>query len=164
MNIGERIKHIRKESGVTQKQLAEKLGMTQAAIVQFESEKSNPKIDTLKKIANALNVSVTDFLDDGESITEIGENGHIAHIGKYENLYDSSLQQFVALAAHFDGDKFTDEELEEIKQFAEFVKSKRKDNTDHLQVNAAHERTDIESTNEMRQQDEELMNDDKHRN
>lgn len=161
MNIGERIKHIRKESGVTQKQLAEKLGMTQAAIVQFESEKSNPKIDTLKKIANALNVSVTDFLDDGESITEIGENGHI---GKYENLYDSSLQQFVALAAHFDGDKFTDEELEEIKQFAEFVKSKRKDNTDHLQVNAAHERTDIEATNEMRQQDEELMNDDKHRN
>ena len=158
MNIGERIKHIRKESGVTQKQLAEKLGMTQAAIVQFESEKSNPKIDTLKKIANALNVSVTDFLDDGESITEIGENG------KYENLYDSSLQQFVALAAHFDGDKFTDEELEEIKQFAEFVKSKRKDNTDHLQVNAAHERTDIEATNEMRQQDEELMNDDKHRN
>ena len=71
MNIGERIKHIRKESGVTQKQLAEKLGMTQAAIVQFESEKSNPKIDTLKKIANALNVSVTDFLDDGESITAI---------------------------------------------------------------------------------------------
>ncbi len=61
MNIGERIKHIRKESGVTQKQPAEKLGMTQAAIVQFESEKSNPKIDTLKKIANALNVSVTDF-------------------------------------------------------------------------------------------------------
>ena len=30
------------------------------------------------------------------------------------------------LAAHFDGDEYTAEELEEIKAFAEFVKSKRK--------------------------------------
>ena len=30
------------------------------------------------------------------------------------------------LAAHFDGDEYTEEELDEIKQFAEFVKSKRK--------------------------------------
>ena len=53
MDIGEKIKKIRKESGITQKQLAQKLGVSQAAIVQFESEKSNPKIDTLKKIADA---------------------------------------------------------------------------------------------------------------
>ena len=32
----------------------------------------------------------------------------------------------VTLAAHFDGDEFTESELEEIKQFAEFVKNKRK--------------------------------------
>lgn len=31
------------------------------------------------------------------------------------------------IAAHFDGDEYTEEELEEIRQFAEFVKSKRKD-------------------------------------
>lgn len=30
------------------------------------------------------------------------------------------------IAAHFDGDEFTEDELEEIKQFAEFVKNKRK--------------------------------------
>lgn len=30
------------------------------------------------------------------------------------------------LAAHFDGDEYTEEELEEIRQFAEFVKNKRK--------------------------------------
>lgn len=30
------------------------------------------------------------------------------------------------LAAHFDGDEFTEDELDEIKQFAEFVKNKRK--------------------------------------
>lgn len=30
------------------------------------------------------------------------------------------------IAAHFDGDEYTEEELDEIKAFAEFVKSKRK--------------------------------------
>lgn len=30
------------------------------------------------------------------------------------------------IAAHFDGDEYTPEELDEIKAFAEFVKSKRK--------------------------------------
>lgn len=125
MDIGEKIKKIRKESGITQKQLAQKLGVSQAAIVQFESEKSNPKIDTLKKIADALNVSVMDFLDTGDSITEIGEDGYINHISKYH--FKPSLQLSHTLAAHFDGDEYTDEELEEIKRFAEYVKSKRKD-------------------------------------
>lgn len=30
------------------------------------------------------------------------------------------------LAAHFDGDEYTEDELDEIRQFAEFVKNKRK--------------------------------------
>lgn len=123
MDIGEKIKKIRKESGITQKQLAQKLGVSQAAIVQFESEKSNPKIDTLKKIADALNVSVMDFLDTDDSITEIGEDGYINHISKYH--FKPSLQLSHTLAAHFDGDEYTDEELEEIKRFAEYIKSLR---------------------------------------
>ena len=125
MDIGEKIKKIRKESGLTQKQLAQKLGVSQAAIVQFESEKSNPKIDTLKKIADALNVSIMDFLDAGDSITEIGKDGYINHISKYH--FEPSPQFSHTLAAHFDSDEYTDEELEEIKRFAEYVKSKRKE-------------------------------------
>ena len=33
--------------------------------------------------------------------------------------------QPTTLAAHFDGDEYTEDELDEIKQFAEFVKGKR---------------------------------------
>ena len=66
-----------------------------------------------------------DFLDTGDSITEIGEDGYINHISKYH--FKPSLQLSHTLAAHFDGDEYTDEELEEIKCFAEYVKSKRKD-------------------------------------
>lgn len=34
-------------------------------------------------------------------------------------------KEYTTLAAHFAGDDFTQEELEEIEQFARFVKSKR---------------------------------------
>ena len=56
-NIGENIKTIRKTKGLTQKQLGQLLGVSQAAIGQFESGKSNLTIDTIKKIAEALEVS-----------------------------------------------------------------------------------------------------------
>lgn len=47
-----------------------------------------------------------------------------------ENLASGVITEKVnepqTLAAHFDGDNFTEEEMNEIKQFAEFVKNKRK--------------------------------------
>lgn len=39
----------------------------------------------------------------------------------------SALEPPATLAAHFDGDEYTEEELEEIKQFAEFVKNRKKE-------------------------------------
>ena len=56
-NIGENIKTIRKTKGLTQKQLGQLLGVSQAAIGQFKSGKSNLTIDTIKKIADALGVT-----------------------------------------------------------------------------------------------------------
>lgn len=40
-------------------------------------------------------------------------------------IYKASVEP-LTLAAHFDGDEYTEEELDEIRQFAEFVKNKRK--------------------------------------
>ena len=39
------------------------------------------------------------------------------------------IQPSTTLAAHFDGNEYTKSELDEIRQFAEFVKNKRKDST-----------------------------------
>lgn len=56
MGIGQNIKEIRKSKGMTQKQLGNLLGVTQAAIGQFENDKANLTIETVNKIAAALNV------------------------------------------------------------------------------------------------------------
>lgn len=63
MNIGENIKRIRKLRGLTQKELGEKLGgISQQQIGQWENEDKNPRIETIEKIANALNVNVSVLL------------------------------------------------------------------------------------------------------
>lgn len=63
-NIGENIKKIRKERGYSQKQLAEKLGTSPQNLAQYEKGKRMPKIETLDKIASALNVSIADIKED----------------------------------------------------------------------------------------------------
>ena len=64
MEIGERIKLLRKKAGLTQKELGELLNVSAAMIAQYENNLRNPKFETLDKIANALNVDVWDLYDE----------------------------------------------------------------------------------------------------
>lgn len=59
--IGRRIKDFRKRSGLTQKQLGEKIGVSGAMIGQYETGIRNPKKETLGRIADALQIPVGDF-------------------------------------------------------------------------------------------------------
>lgn len=56
ITVGKNIRRFRKEAGLTQKQLAEKTGIAEITIRQYESGKYKPKIDKLIKIADALNI------------------------------------------------------------------------------------------------------------
>lgn len=58
MTTGERIKEARKRAGLTQKQLADKLGISYVGISQWENNQRNPKLETLQRIADALGVDV----------------------------------------------------------------------------------------------------------
>jgi transcriptional regulator with XRE-family HTH domain len=64
VNVGEKIKYFRKEQNLTQKKLGEMCGIADPNIRKYESGRLNPKIQTLKKIAKALNVSILEFIDD----------------------------------------------------------------------------------------------------
>jgi transcriptional regulator with XRE-family HTH domain len=56
MNLGKAIKEVRKEKGLSQAELSQVSGLTQAAISNIENGK-RPGIETLKKICRALNIS-----------------------------------------------------------------------------------------------------------
>lgn len=61
MTIGENIRRIRKEKGLTQKQLGERCGINEANIRKYELNNANPKTETLKKISNALGCNIIDL-------------------------------------------------------------------------------------------------------
>lgn len=101
MGIGNKLDELLKERGITVTELARKIDVAPTTIYSI-IQRNNKKvdIDVLIKISKALGVNTEYFAD---------------------NCYD----QPQTLAAHFDGNEYTADELDEIKKFAEFVKSKR---------------------------------------
>ena len=63
MTVGERIKNLRMQKGFTQKKLATLCGLATGTIQQYELEKRKPKIETLRRIADALDVSLAELYD-----------------------------------------------------------------------------------------------------
>ena len=57
MTIGNRIRQARRSKGLTQEQLGKLCGMADSAVRRYESNKGNPTIATLNRIAEALGVS-----------------------------------------------------------------------------------------------------------
>lgn len=57
MTTGEWIKTFREEKGLTQSQLGDMCGMADSAIRRYENGRANPKIETLQKIADALEIN-----------------------------------------------------------------------------------------------------------
>lgn len=58
MNIASRIRQCRKALQLTKAELADKTGLTPAAITQFEEGKRLPSAESLKKLGDVLQVSV----------------------------------------------------------------------------------------------------------
>lgn len=57
-----KIIHFRKIKGMTQLQLAKLLNVDQSTVSKWEKQETNPKITTLKKIAEILNCTVDDLI------------------------------------------------------------------------------------------------------
>ena len=82
--MGNRIKEVRKAKGMTQKELAEKLGVTPQAVSQFEnSDGSKFNYSTLTNIAEALECSVDDLLEFDEVMSQVIKN--VSHLDPPRN-------------------------------------------------------------------------------
>ena len=93
--FNENLKIARERKGITQKELAEKIGVAKSTYSLYESGNREPNVQTIKKIAEALNTSADEVL---------------------------GIEEPRTIAAHFDGEEYTEEQLERIKAFAKFIK------------------------------------------
>lgn len=59
MNLGDKIKNARSENGITQKELAEKTGLTERTIQRIENHEVEPSVYSLNKISEILKFDFT---------------------------------------------------------------------------------------------------------
>lgn len=75
MNVGDYIKKLRTEKGLTQEELGEMLGVKRAAVNKWESGMvQNLKRTTIQKLAVIFNVNPATFIDGSESFESEKEN------------------------------------------------------------------------------------------
>lgn len=71
MDFGEILKEKRKEMGITQKELAEKLNVSRSAISNWEIGRNYPDIQTIISISNLLDVSLDYLLNEDMKMYEV---------------------------------------------------------------------------------------------
>ena len=69
MEFNEKLQELRKQKGLTQEELAEKLYVSRTAVSKWESGRGYPNIESLKAIAKFFSVTVDELLSTGEVLT-----------------------------------------------------------------------------------------------
>ncbi|SDM15692.1 helix-turn-helix transcriptional regulator [Sediminibacillus halophilus] len=100
MAIKENMKKLRERYDLTQQELAEIAKVTNKAVWAWENGLSEPRMGAIERIANHFNLKKSQLIEEG------------------------GLEEVETIAAHHDDD-WTEEELEEIEKFKEYIRSKR---------------------------------------
>ena len=79
INLGESIRSLRKEAGLTQEQLAEALGVTTGAVHKWETDKATPELEMLVEIAEFFETSVDALLNYGWQKLSMGKSAEKLH-------------------------------------------------------------------------------------
>ncbi len=104
MGLTDKLDMLMAERNMNKADLARESGVPYTTIDGFYKKGSeNAKLSTLKKLCLYFGCTLDFLADDSNDVNSPK-----------------------TIAAHFDGNEYTEDELEEIKQFAEFVKNKRK--------------------------------------
>ncbi len=149
------LKQLRTDCSLTQSELASRLNVTQNAIHQWENGKREPNSDTIEKLADIFSVTPSYLMGwRNEDVKIDSEIDQIIERIKNEELEQTEISRLVQKitdltnrqlviednikkedlrflnnlsnqAIHFDSDEYSESELEEIKNFAEFLKTKR---------------------------------------
>lgn len=108
--LASKIIKLRREAGISSKELAERSGMSTASISKIENGRQvNLSLITSRQIADGLNLTLKDFLD------------KIGFLEEHEQL-----PAFRLIGQALRGDGFSQEMVEEILGYAEYLKEKNR--------------------------------------
>ncbi|ATI77086.1 helix-turn-helix domain-containing protein [Bacillus paralicheniformis] len=125
MSVGQRLKYWRKQKGYTQAQLAEKANMSRSYVADVERDRYNPSVETLSSIAKALNIPVSNLLEDNQRlVSESPEEYRTSEkdekdIAKRMEQIKKDLKNAEGLS--FSGEPMSDEAIESLLEAMEYA-------------------------------------------
>jgi transcriptional regulator with XRE-family HTH domain len=73
LNVAATIRSLRQRSGMSQRQLAERMNVPRTYVSKIENEKAMPTLSSLERLAVALQVNVVDLLGNASTVNPIRE-------------------------------------------------------------------------------------------
>lgn len=95
--FGKRLHEIRKNSGLTQQELADRVGLTKTSICCYENGTRTPTLDTLIDLANELNVELSYFLGTDEFVVASDDSSYGVNLAKDEIELIKELRKHISL-------------------------------------------------------------------
>ncbi len=96
MDIGKHLKEFRQEKGISRESLSSILGISIHALAKYEQGQREPNIETLNKIAKALDVEMASLIvnqepNTGEKIKYFREKAHLTQKELGKKVYKSEI-------------------------------------------------------------------------
>lgn len=166
-NISKNIVKYRELAGFSQKELAQKLGVTPSRVSNWEQGANCPTIDILFDVCKILNVSINDiygiYPDSNITLSYI----ETEHITKYRKLDESGRQLIDSITIELikAEESYAQKLIEAEKRIFAYEKALQKykvssPSTSDNELFAAHARTDVKASSEDIQHDLDIMDDD----
>lgn len=119
MNIGNKIKDYRENKKMTQKEIAEILGVEAGTVSKYESGMIEPNIESLKKLAKTFEISIDKLLNDEEEF-DISKINILEVLREQKemrlkgNLYHNTQIIFAYNTNHIEGSRLTEDQTRHI--------------------------------------------------
>ena len=145
--IGSRIRSARQSQNMSVDELAQKLGKNRATIYRYESDEiENFPFSVIEPLSKALNVSPAYLM---------GWSSNNLNTRKLKSDEKQLLNDYSKLNER--GKKKVIEDIHNLTLLSAYTEGFKEPEPDHLMPKAAHERTDIDVTEEMRKHDDDIM-------
>ncbi len=119
MSIGNRIKEYREKAGMTQKEVAEILGVEAKAVSKYELGLAEPNIESLRRLADTFKISVDELIAEEKKLDI--SNVNVLEVLREQkemklkgNLYYRTQIMFAYNTNHIEGSRLTEDQTRHI--------------------------------------------------
>ena len=114
------LKKLINETGLSMRAFSEKTNIPNTTLYSMlDRGIGNASVDNVIKVCKSLGITV-------EQLEEMAENDEHVSTHKLEIINEfKKLNQLETIAAHFDGDEFTEDDKDDIENFIKYVLSKK---------------------------------------